>query len=461
MNGKKMLALILTAGMCLSLAACGKSTNNTNESSNTAETKTEVTQKEETKTDSKEKETTADGVSLRIAWWGSQERHNMTIEALDSYVKQTGDDFSYEYTSWTSYFENLATQAVGNNLPDIIQMSTTDIINFSKNNQIIDLQPYVDNGTIDIRNMEKESLSGGMVDGKLTGFTTGVNTVSVVYNKQIFDQAKVAYPENDWTWSEFIDTVKKIYEVTGIQTEIPFLSEARWVVEAMVRSYGYDFFSEDGQSLPWAEDENVVNAVTAAVQDIYDGVKAGYFVDPEVSVAWSTTEDTFIAQGKSAMSFLLSNYYSVYSTALGQELGLVMLPKLDGGSQTGMYLNSNMYWCISANCKNPDAAAKVINYLINDENACKTIGTDRGISLSGAIRDMLASSEDVDTYTKNTLKYVSEVSGVVDSTNPADPINSAEAIYVLKNDYIAVMYGEMSAKDCIENFIVQAAAILP
>lgn len=464
MKWRKVTALALAAVMCISASACANGAQNTG---NTTQAESPVNTTAESQTSAADNTTAAPGndagnqAALRVAWWGSQERHNMTIEALDAYTAEAGTEFSYEYTSWTSYFENLATQAVGSNLPDVIQMSTTDIINYSKNDQIIDLQPYIDDGTIDISNIDQSSLSGGMVDGKLAGFTTGVNTVNVLYDKEAFDQAGVTYPSNDWTWSQFIDTAKAVYDATQIPTELPFLAEARWLVEAMVRSYGYDFFSEDGQSLPWAEDETVVTAVIQAVQDIYDGVKAGYFVDPEVQIAWSTTEDYFIVKGESAMSFQLSNYYGVYCAAAGKELGMVMLPKMDGGSQTGMYLNSNMYWCISANCQDPKAAAAVINYLINDEDACKMIGTDRGISLSGAVREMLASSEDTDVYTKNTLNYVNEVSSAVKSTNPADPLNSAEAISVLKNNFTAAMYGEMSAEDCITDFISQAASILP
>lgn len=403
----------------------------------------------------------AEGESLRVAWWGGQERHNMTIEALDLYAAENNVTLSYEYTSWSSYFENLATQAVGSNLPDIIQMSTTDIINYSTNGQVIDLQPYIDSGVIDTSNIETSSLSGGMVNGQLAGITTGVNSVTAIYNKAIFDQAGVEYPSDDWTWSEYIDTVKAIYEATGIPSDIPFLAEARWVVEAMVRSYGYSFFSEDGQSLPWAEDEQVIAGVTAAIQDVADGVQAGYFIDPEIQIAWSTTEENYIVQGKSAIGFLLSNYYGVYCKALGSEFGMALLPKMDDGTQSGMYLNSNMYWCISANSADPEAAAAVINYLINSEDAAKIIGTDRGISLSSAIRNMLASSEDIDVYTTNTLDYISRVSAVAPNVNPADPANSAEAISVLKNDYTAVMYGEMTAGDCVADFIEQAAAILP
>lgn len=462
MKKKKLLSLMLAAAMVISLAACGdKGTDSQSSQQSSSADSQKTPESSEAGSTPASDEGNADAVNMRVAWWGGQERHNATIEALDKYAETKGIEFSYEYTSWTSYFENLATQAVGSNLPDVLQMSTTDIINYSRNGQIINLQPFVDDGTIDISNIGQDSIGGGMVDGQLAGFTSGYNTVTVAYNKQVFDQAKVAYPSDDWTWSQFITTAKAIYDATGIQTEIPFLSEARWVVETMVRSYGYDFFSEDGKSLPWAGDEAVVSAISGAIQDVYNGVTEGYFVDPEIQVAWSTTEDAYIAQGKAAMSFMLSNYYSMYSQALGQEMGMVMLPKMDGGSQTGMYLNSNMFWCISANCKDPKAAAEVLNYLINDENAAKIIGTDRGISLSSAIRSMLADSKDTDVYTSNTLEYVGRVSAVVSDTNPADPVNSAEAISVLKNNYTAVMYGEMSAEDCVNDFITQAAAILP
>ena len=403
----------------------------------------------------------AEGTTVRVAWWGGQERHNMTIEALDAYAAANGVEMAYEYTSWGSYFENLATQAVGANLPDVLQMSTTDIINYSVNGQVIDLYPFVEAGIIDLSNIEKSSLSGGTVNGQMAGFTTGTNTVTTIYNKAIFDQANVAYPTHDWTWSEYIATVKAIYAATGIPSDIPFLTEFRWTAEAIVRSYGVDFFSEDGESLPWAENEQVINGLVSAINDIAEGVKAGYFIDPEVQLAWATTEENYIVQGKSAIAFLLSNYYPTYCNAFGDALGMAMLPKMDDGVQTGMYLNSNMYWCISKNSPNPEVAAAVLNYLINDTTAAKSIGTDRGISLSSAVRDFLANDESTGVYGSNVLNYVGEVSAVVPSVNPADPARSAELIAVLKNNFIAVTYGEMTAEDCIADFIDQSYSILP
>ena len=405
----------------------------------------------------------AETIELRVAWWGGQERHNNTMAAMDAYAAENGVSIGYEYNSWGSYFETLATQAVGKNLPDMLQMSTTDIINYATNGQIVDLNQFVEEGLIDLTYVDPASLSGGTVNGMLAGFTTGTNTVTVIYNKAIFDQAGVEYPTDDWTWSDYIATVQEIYEATGIQSDIPFLTEARWVVETWVRAFGYDFFSEDGKSLPWADDEAVKAAIASAIQDIADGVKAGYFIDPEVQLAWSTTEENYIVQGKSACAFLLSNYYGVYAAALDAdkgELGMVMLPTVDEGKQSGMYLNSNMYWCISSNSQHPDEAAKLLNYMINSTDAAAIIGTDRGISLSSAVRDFLANSETTDQFTTNVLNYVSAVSQVVPTVNPADPANSAEPISVLKVNYQAFMYGEMTAEECVADFVSQAAIML-
>ena len=90
-----------------------------------------------------------------------------------------------------------------------------------------------------------------------------------------------------------------------------------------------------------------------------------------------------------------------------------------------------------------------------------TLGTDRGIYLNSHLRELLSESDDVSDDTKTVLGYISRVQEAGPSVNPADPANSAEAISVLKNDYTSVMYGEMSAEDCIQDFVDQASSILP
>lgn len=462
MKAQRIIAAAMAGAMAAGLTACGSGSSTQTTTTGAAATTKAAASTTTAAASTAASGTTGDNGAIRVAWWGSQGRNNSTIEALDAYAAKNNVTFSYEYNSWSSYFETLATQSVGNDLPDILQMSTTDIINYSKNGQVIDLQKYVDDGAIDISKIGKDALSGDYVNGALAGITTGVNTVTVAYNPDIFEQAGVAVPDDtNWTFSEFCSLAEEIYNKTGIPTEIPFITEARWFVESLVRSYGVDLFSSDGNSLPWADDSKVSAGVAKAMDQVYKEIQAGVFVDPEVMLGWSATEDSYIATGKSAMSYMLSNYVGQYSKVLGKDLGMLMLPKADDGTTSGMYTNSNMYWCISSNCKDPEAAAKVINYLINDEDAAKLILTDRGISLNSDIRDMLAKDDSVSSSDKATLEYVNKVNSVVKGVNPPDPANSAEAIKVLKDDYQAVCYGEANGTDCMDDFISQAASILP
>src|SRR5436309_11660389 len=64
----------------------------------------------------------ASPVELRVAWWGSQDRHNRTIKAIELFQKkQPHVKVSYEFAGWSDYWTKMTTQAAGPNLPDVMQ----------------------------------------------------------------------------------------------------------------------------------------------------------------------------------------------------------------------------------------------------------------------------------------------------------------------------------------------------
>jgi multiple sugar transport system substrate-binding protein len=48
------------------------------------------------------------------------------------------------------------------------------------------------------------------VDGKVIGFPAVVGDLGLIYNKDLFDAAHLAYPTNDWTWDDFRAAAKAI-----------------------------------------------------------------------------------------------------------------------------------------------------------------------------------------------------------------------------------------------------------
>src|SRR5262245_60888995 len=64
----------------------------------------------------------AQPVNLRLAWWGSQDRHDRTIKVIKLF-EQTYPNITitYEFAGFQDYWVKMNTQAAGKSLPDVIQ----------------------------------------------------------------------------------------------------------------------------------------------------------------------------------------------------------------------------------------------------------------------------------------------------------------------------------------------------
>lgn len=91
---KKIIAATMAAAMCVSLAACGGST-----ASSAAESTADSTAAESTASSTADAASTGDEeVDLRMAWWGSQDRHDRTIKAIELYESlHPNVKIEYEY----------------------------------------------------------------------------------------------------------------------------------------------------------------------------------------------------------------------------------------------------------------------------------------------------------------------------------------------------------------------------
>lgn len=54
----------------------------------------------------------------------------------------------------------------------------------------------------------------------------------------------------------------------------------------------------------------------------------------------------------------------------------------DLGEYQGGYAKVSMCWAISATCEHPKEAALLVNFLMNNEEAAKILGSERGVPVS-------------------------------------------------------------------------------
>src|SRR5688572_15029459 len=140
---------------------------------------------------------------LRLIWWGNPERDRRTHEAVELYQQKNPEvTIAPESYQWGDYWQKLATQAAGRNLPDVIQMDYRFIFEYARRGQLAELDPFVGN-QLQLADFDPNQLDSGKVDGKLYGISMGANSTSTVYNKTKLDELGVTLPDpTTWTYDD-------------------------------------------------------------------------------------------------------------------------------------------------------------------------------------------------------------------------------------------------------------------
>ena len=256
------MALALVSVMTGSLAACSGSTDNKTEQSANANADNNTTQDANVSAGNTNGGT-GESVTLKFSWWGNQNRHDYTQKILDKYTElHPNITFEAMPSGWDGYFDKLSTQAASGSMPDIVQMDYLYITTYAKNNSITDMQPYIDNGTIDVSGMSEEVLNTGRIDDKLAGIVGSTGTLAVGYNPDVFKEAGLEEPNQsgNWTWDDFVDTAKKIKDTTGkLGVTSTGVVDDTNLFNYWVRQHGEQLFSDDNRSLGYKDDKIMVD----------------------------------------------------------------------------------------------------------------------------------------------------------------------------------------------------------
>ena len=103
-------------------------------------------------------------------------------------------------------------------MPDIYWMHTDQILYYADFGILADLTDLYDaeDPNFYADHYSEISLSNASgTDGKLYGVPKDKDNVLLVYNKEMFDAAGVAYPDESWTWDDMEAASAQIYQKTG------------------------------------------------------------------------------------------------------------------------------------------------------------------------------------------------------------------------------------------------------
>lgn len=396
-------------------------------------------------------------VNLTFTWWGNQTRNERTQAALDLYSEQNpGVTFDPQFAEWNDYWDKLATAAAGHSLPDIVQMDYSYLEQYVSNGLLVDLTPYIEDGTINVDNVDEGILNSGKVGDGIYALCNGVNVPALLYNKTLLDEAGITIKDN-MTMDEFIAVCKEVYEKTGYKTNIAYGSDA--YIDYFCRAYDEIIYESDSIG---ASQETL-----EAFYSLYeDGINEGWLLDPSVfaEVTVGSVEQDPMVYGSSpeTMSwcfFAYSNQLTATKSAApeGMEIGMTTWPSADPAKSD--FLKPSQFFAITVDSKNPAEAAKVLDFITNSVECNNILLGERGVPISSEVSNAI--SENMSEDDRNIITFINEVVTPNSSTiSPPAPTAASEAYNLNDNLIEKVCYGELTAAEAAQQMYEEGNEIM-
>jgi multiple sugar transport system substrate-binding protein len=165
--------------------------------------------------------------TLRLTGWGYTPAYG---QVYDIYMQQHPDvalTFD-QIANLTDYFTKIQTEVAAGDAPDVMTHSTYYYVIYSERQVTRVLDDLVARDKVDLSQFFPASIAGcrwqpgqmAMGQGKLYVFPQNFGTGTVFYfNKTLFDQQGVKYPDASWTWDTWRDTAYKMTRISNGTTQ--------------------------------------------------------------------------------------------------------------------------------------------------------------------------------------------------------------------------------------------------
>ena len=455
---KKKMALIMAGLMAIgSLTACGGSKTSSETPAASQAASSEAGSAGTVAADNGA--ASGDSVNLIFSWWGNQTRNERTQAVLDMYTEQNPNvTFDGQFAEWADYWNKLATASAGHALPDIVQMDYKYLEQYVSNNLLVDLTPYIESGVIDVSNVDEGILNSGKVGDGIYAICNGINAPALLYNKTLLDENGITVKDN-MTTDEFMDLCREVYEKTGYKTNVAY-NNGDNLIEYTMRANGEILFEKD--KLGVASPESL-----EAFFNYYEvGMKEGWHVDPSIfaerTIGSVEQEPLVYGTNPETMSWC-AFYYSNQLTAMmnaapeGMEIGMTTWPSADPVKSD--YLKPSQFFAVTVDSKNPEEAAKVLNFITNSEECNNVLLGERGVPISSVVADAIAPQ--MSEGDQEVIRYINEVVTPNSSTiNPPAPDGASEVYDLIDKLEERLCYGEITAKEAAQELFEQGNKIM-
>ena len=325
-------------------------------------------------------------VTLSYASWDTEQAPGLRA-MLDEFENQNPDiKVEMETTPWDQYWVKLEAATTGGNMPDVVTMHSSESYKYMSQDVLMGLNEVIEENNIDMSEFTEGLADFYTLEDELYAIPKDASVVGLWYNKEIFDNAGVEYPDDTWTWEtlreaaiELTDESAGIYGFAShIGTETgywPFIYQNGGEVFADDNTRSGLNTPEAQEALAFYRDIALVDHSSPTIQELQDPDKLSRFESGRLAMM---VEGNWFAPG------FLKNDYMV------ENASAAVLPK----GKINATITNGLGWAASSNTKHPDEVKKLMTFLASEEANQIQAETGASIPALKGFEDVWASSSD-------------------------------------------------------------------
>ncbi len=298
---------------------------------------------------------------VTITWfmrWDKTRVENVAMPVIQAFEAQHPNiHIEFENVGKSSeYYQKLQTMTAGGLAPDVFYPATHIAYAFAMKDAIRFVDDFIARDNLDMSQYDPYVLSLYQLDGLTYCLPIDTAALVVFYNKEMFDAAGVPYPQDGWTWDDFLETAKALTQDTDGDGQVDQFGvddfTGYWPIVVWTKA-GHPVFNDLRQPTEFLlTDQKSIDAIQwlADLSNVH-GVMPNSEQRADIG-------DMFVA-GKAAMKIIghwrvpryLANADFKFDFA-PIPMGKIAANRADGSC-----------FAISANSKNPEAAWEFVKFL--------------------------------------------------------------------------------------------------
>lgn len=290
-----------------------------------------------------------------ISWWEAKADSPLDKLKKAFEAKYPGIEINYILSPSSGYYDKLLTSIAGGQVPDVAMLAQDQFVPFAAKGALLPLDKY-------LKPEYKQDLYPAVLqtisyNGTIYAVPRDTTSNVMYYNKKMFDEAKVAYPKEGWTWDDFLTAAKALTKVDAsgkpIQWGYHYATYPDGIYDWLLQAGG-DFVTADGTKSALGSKESM-----EALQFLVD-LRYKHKVAPSPAQAkeFGGSSASPFQAGKVAM-YTGGASRALSFTKANLDYDVAPLPR---GKNAASRIFTNL-WVIPKGAKNEPAAAKFLQWL--------------------------------------------------------------------------------------------------